>query len=384
MEKNSFYSIWQGSSVVFGTIVGAGVLGLPYAFAATGILSGTLVLLLAGGMLALLMLFLGEVAWRTPGKHQLTGYANQYLGKKAKHILAAALVVNIYGAMLAYTIGQGEVLAAVFGGAPVLYSGLFFVLSGIVIVLGIDIVKHIEAVLTLIVIGLLLVLVALTAPSMSFTTLWQTGSPTFSNLLVTYGVALFACFGLTAVPQVRNILFNQSPRRMRTALLLGSLVPPLLYVLFAAVVLGVTGSATTEVATIGLGEQLGASVLLLGSLFAFFAMATSFLALGLALRNVFHRDYNLPLVQASVLTLGVPASLFLLGVRDFITVLSVVGAFALGVVGVLGVMIYLAARESTSQDSFTLVPYWAGTVLGGCLIMMFLLSMMLVAFDLWY
>ena len=380
MRKVGLWNIWHAAALVFGTIVGAGVLGLPYALAQTGPLAGIAVLVVAGAMLTLLMLFLGEVSLRTGEKHQLTGYAKQHLGNTAKHILALALVVNIYGAMLAYTIGQGEVIESVFGGNAVLWSGLFFGVGGVVIALGINVIKYVEAWLTIIILALLSVVMVLAAPSIEVSNL-SIGQVNASNLLVVYGIALFACFGLTAVPQARDVLFTAPKRQLRTALVLGGVLPVGIYAVFATVVIGVTGAETTGVATIGLGEVAGPHILVLGSVFAFFAMATSFLALGLALRNVFHRDYGFSVGSASLITLTVPAILFAFGVRDFISVLSIVGAFALGVVGVVGTLTYLASRRTMTRSEQTLVPHVAGQILGVLLILMFLASVLFVVYD---
>ena len=54
---------------------------------------------------------------------------------------------------------------------------------------------------------------------------------------------------------------------------------------------GVT--AATEIATIGLGKVLGTYFNIFGNLFAIFAMATGFLALGVALKEMYEYDYNI-------------------------------------------------------------------------------------------
>ena len=65
------------------------------------------------------------------------------------------------------------------------------------------------------------------------------------------------------------------------------------YLLFALVVVGATGINTTQIATIGLGLLIGKHMILFGNLFAIFAMGTSFLTLGLALKEMYAYDYNL-------------------------------------------------------------------------------------------
>lgn len=344
MSYRSRLKFVEAVAVVTGTIVGAGVMGLPYAFLQVGLFWGTVLVLLVGVAMTVLLLMLGYVSLQSDQPQQLTGYADRYLGKKGKHLLALAMMLNIFGALLAYTIGQGAILSNLFGGDSDVWSYAFFLILGTFVVLGINIIKHLETVLTVSILILFVGLVFLAAPHFS----WQSvpaGTVTAANLLTVYGVALAACFGLTSVPQVRHILDTEPPSLTYKAILWGGLIPVCLYILFATLTLGITGLNTSPVAMVGLISELGVVGLMVGSAFSVLAMSSSFLALGLALRNVLYKDYGLPLLVSLVATLGVPFSLFALGIRDFVAVLTVVGGIALNMVGVLSVLIFWQARK---------------------------------------
>ena len=64
-----------------GTIIGAGILGLPYVFAKSGFLVGIFWLIAIASIMIFVNLAMGEITLRTKGNHQLPGYANKYLGK---------------------------------------------------------------------------------------------------------------------------------------------------------------------------------------------------------------------------------------------------------------------------------------------------------------
>ena len=102
--------IIQGSSIIIGTIIGAGILGLPFAFMKAGFLTGLLVLIIISLCVVVLALFLGEVTLRTKKNYQLSGYTGIYLGKNIKNVQAILLLFGMYSALLAYTIGQGAIL----------------------------------------------------------------------------------------------------------------------------------------------------------------------------------------------------------------------------------------------------------------------------------
>lgn len=96
--------------------IGAGVLGIPYVIAKAGFLTGTFSLLALGIIVLLMYLYLGEIVLRTKGNHQLTGYAELYLGKLGKRLMFLTMVIGIYGALVAYLIGSSETLSKLLGG----------------------------------------------------------------------------------------------------------------------------------------------------------------------------------------------------------------------------------------------------------------------------
>jgi len=98
----------KSSALLTGTVIGAGVLGIPYVVAKAGFLTGLITIIVMGIATLLLNLFMGEITLRTPGNHQLPGYAERYLGKKGKMVAVLAMFFVIYGALTAYIIGVKE------------------------------------------------------------------------------------------------------------------------------------------------------------------------------------------------------------------------------------------------------------------------------------
>src|SRR3989344_4824139 len=117
-------SLFIATSILIGTIVGAGFLGIPYVVAKSGFLIGIFYLIFLGIVMMFLNLALGEISLRTKGDHQLTGYASIYLGKNGRRIMFFSQVFGIYSALLAYVIGVGNSLNFIFGGSSN-YSTIF-------------------------------------------------------------------------------------------------------------------------------------------------------------------------------------------------------------------------------------------------------------------
>jgi len=122
------------TSTLIGTIVGAGMLGIPYVVSQAGLLYGLGLILILGFGFVLLYLMLGEVVLRTKEQHQIAGYAEKYLGPAGKRIMTLITFVSIYGALTAYLIGEGISLHAIFKvGSPLLYTLLFLVVGVLIV-----------------------------------------------------------------------------------------------------------------------------------------------------------------------------------------------------------------------------------------------------------
>ena len=99
---------------LIGTIIGAGVFGIPYVMSRSGILFSLFYFLILGGVALFLHLAFGEIVLRTKEKHRLIGYAQKYLGKKAKILITFSTLFGTIGALLAYIILGGDFLKIIF------------------------------------------------------------------------------------------------------------------------------------------------------------------------------------------------------------------------------------------------------------------------------
>jgi tyrosine-specific transport protein len=348
--------LFEGSSIIIGTVVGAGILGLPFAFVKAGFLTGLLVLVIISACVIVLSLFFGEVTLRTKGNHQLTGYTGRYLGNTAKHLQAIILLFGMYSALLAYTIGIGKILSSLFSGSAEIWSlGAYFILSWLVI-LGLKVIKRIEFVVAILILGLLFVLGMLASPHVS-TIYWQGFS--LAKFFIPYGAILFACSGLVAIPEAKQIISQgRGEKLFKSAIIIGNLVPLIIYAVFATIVVAVTGANTTEIATIGLTSVIGLGALIIGSFFAVIAMSSSFMTLGVAIKEIFQYDYKLSHAAAALGTLAIPIVAFIFGLRDFFGIVTLAGALSVGLTGLLSVATFWRARRLGQRQPEYIIPNW--------------------------
>lgn len=335
----------EATSILVGTTIGAGILALPYTIQKAGFLTGLLTIIFVGLIVLCMNIMLGKVTIYTKGLHQLTGYAKLYIGETGKRLMAISMIIGIYGALLAYIIGEGATISAIFGGPQFLYSAIFFVIASYVVFKGIKQVAISETYMVPIVVGVILLIMFF---SLAKINIQNISSFKLTNLLIPYGSILFAFLGTAAIPEMREKV-GKNKKVLTKSIVIGFLIPLIFYIIFAFSAIGVLGKNVTQVATIGLGTILGYKMVLLGNIFAIFAMATSFITLGLAIKEMYNYDYKIEHGWSFLLAVFIPFLLFLIGLKDFITVISLTGALAGGLDGILIAIMYVNASKKLKK-----------------------------------
>lgn len=329
------------SSVLIGSSIGAGVLGIPYVAAQAGVLATILYILLIGGMFYLVNLYLGEIVLRTKGDHQLIGYVEKYLGLKARHVMEFAFIFGIYAALIAYMLGMGQsVSQLVFGNLD--YSIYFGVGIGILMSLflrgGMKSLKKFEKIGVFLILSLLSFIVVYFLPNISVDNL---SFFNFSNILLPFGVVLFAFMGFHAIPDVKIIL-KRNEKYFKRVMITGTLVSMGFYILFAIVVVGYKGLETPQVATLA----LGAVFIALG----IFTMFNSYLAAGNALRESFKFDERFNNNVSWMLSSLIPIILFVFTqTTDFFSFTKIISIGGVVSGGIIAIMILLMVKKAKSH-----------------------------------
>ncbi len=334
-------TLYEAVFMITGLTVGAGILGLPYAVARVGLVPGILAIIFVGLFMLAMNLMIGEVAIQTKTEMQLPGFAGKYLGKWAKDLLSIVVVIGYFGTLLAYLVGESVSLAALIGGNEMLWGVIFWSLASFMIWMGLHTVKKIDKVVSTLVMGLVVGIALYLLPKGHFDT--QTVSSGLSMTLP-IGVIIFALHATPAVAQAHALL-PKDKNMFRKALVLGTLIPMALYILFTVAVVGAMGLRVPEVATIGIGEQFGSAAIIVANLFAILAMTTCYIGLGTALKETFVWDHKIPDTLATFLVIALPLMLFLAGLNNFVAILDVVGGVFITIELLLMAAVFIAMKR---------------------------------------
>jgi tyrosine-specific transport protein len=329
-----------------GTIIGVGLFGLPYVTLKAGVIPVLFYFALITLVMTISHLVFGEICLRTEKQQRLPGYTETYLGKKYKFIPVISNSVGLFGANLAYTIIGGGFLAnlfiPIFGGNELAYFLVFFASGAFIIYIGSRAIAKSE--LLSIVIFLIV-----------FTFIFIKGFPyvrmdnfnlfngSFSNLFLPYGVILFSLSGMSVIPEAREIL-GKNGKLLKNIIIVGTLVPAVIYLLFIFLILGASGQSTTQDALTGLRAVLGPNILIFGFIFGIITTFTSYISIGLTLKKIFWYDLKFDHFESWVIATFMPVILYFIGLKDFIKIISFTGAVTMGIDMTLVYLIHLKAK----------------------------------------
>ena len=340
-DKKFFFAI----SILLGTIVGAGIFGIPYVIARSGIIPGFFYLLILGGAVLLIHLFFGEIVLRTKEKHRLVGYAQKYLGNWGRILITISTILGLTGALLVYIILSGDFLKIIFSflNLPSFYFSLmFWAILSYFIFRGIKLIAPAELFMNIAFFFIIFLIFCFALPKLNLQNFTLIN---FEHIFLPYGVILFSLVGWIAVPVISETFKGFEVRKnLKKVIISAILIVIFLYFLFALAVIGVSGKNTTPEVFQGLLPYLGQKIIIFGALFGIFAIVTSFLILGNYFKNTLFYDYKIPRWISASIACGLPFILFLIGFREFIEVSGFVGTIIGVIEGGAIVLIFKKAK----------------------------------------
>lgn len=375
-------------SALVGTIIGVGMFELPYAASQAGVGIALFYLLVFGIVTTFVHLLYLEVVMRTKGKHRLIGYVRVYLGKKWEIVTFIQGLISLWGTLLIYTILTGKffylLLQRGIGlslpyNTEIFLGAAFFIISAAIVLKGKRAINEQELWFSL-PLGALIVgifIKALTSPSFAIESFV---SPRSFSWILPYGVTLFALSGSSIIPSLKEIIDPKTEKGKRLniplVVVLGTLIPTVLYMLFVIGVIGVSKGATSPDALAGLEPFFGKTIIFLGAALGIIAIYTSFLPVAEELYRTFVDDYHKKKSIAALFTFLVPLFFYVFQVFDFTLLISVVGTLMGGYLGILVVLLFWKMQKK-EQANFPISPL-ISSVIGLFIISVFIFASLYV------
>lgn len=314
-----------GSLLFAGTLIGAGILGLPYALSKSGFLGGTVIFFLGAFFSYLTAMYIVQLVYMESSEVSLYTIFRRYLGRSTSYLALAGMLISSYGAMIAYPIAIGEMMHSLLNVPYWLGAGLFIALIAFLLTLKAGSSNRINALVTIFLVVLLVWVMLRATPAITIEN-YLFFKP--SRILDAWGIVVFAFAGHLVIP---SVIYGIKAKQKQGALVItsGFWVVATLYFFFFVVSLGIMGKEVTSVATLGLSRHLSPALSIVGQLFAMLAILTSSYGIGISLKLTFedklklNPSYAIPLIIVPVILFSLYLSAE--GGEAFSTVLNFAG-----------------------------------------------------------
>ena len=149
-----------------------------------------------------------------------------------------------------------------------------------------------------------------------------------------------------------------STAKIKKAIILGTVTPAALYLVFTLAVFWLSGGVVSADALSGL-VLLPRHILVAVGALGLFALWTSYFFLGVEVRDIFRYDFKLGLYPALLGVTILPIALYLSGLSNFIRIIGVVGGVFGAMESIMVVLMYNRVRRKRSFFGIAIILVFA-------------------------
>ena len=320
IKGESRLTFWEATSIIIGHGVGSGILSVPFLAAHTSVREMLLILVFCYLFNLVLHLIIAELSYNNGGAQFISCFdAELFSGRLKKVFTWAAFVllgVSVIFNVSAFLTGAAAVFREWFGLPDLVGVLIFYVIGAGVVFVGMKLVGVCEklAVTSMVaVVGVLFV-----ATLLQKTGALPTGFRGVKNALALFSMISFSLSAVMSTPQVVKGL-EGDVKRIRGAIAAGlGINAGLIFLITLMTLLGAGADVTEDGALVDLAGHLGGWVGVVGYVFTLLALATSFWANTLNLRDIVHEQTKWGL-RVSWLAASAPCLVIaLLGLASFV------------------------------------------------------------------
>ena len=340
------------ASLLAGTIIGAGIFALPFVFEKAGIITGLFYLgIFSVGFVFIHLMYADLILKTERGEnlHRFPGYAKIYLGNWGFWLAILTTIIGMLFVLTVYLILSVSFLNLIkpinLAIPDVSKLLIFWLFGSAAIFLGIRRIAFSEFLITGGIIVIILIIFGYGVGH--FGKIISVPAFNLQNIFLPYGAVLFALVGRVAIPAVVSYFqkIKQPLVEIKKPIILGTLLPSLIYLLFVLGILGLS-RVVSEDAVSGLTGQVPQGVLTLVGIFGLISLWSSYIVIGLDIKNALKYDLKFPKILAGLTVIILPALLYFWGFQNFLTLVSLIGGIFIALEGVFIALMWLKARKT--------------------------------------
>ena len=357
----------RATALMVGAGVGAGIMAVPYLADRVGPLPLALILIVAYVAATFIHLMLVEILLRTGRPLQVIELMRLWVldrpGRRPLLWLVFGLLsVAFMAALAAYVAAEAEIVSDATGLPEAVSQALVYAVSAGVVFFGLRAVGLFATAGVVALIGCVVVLVAGTLGATVDLDLGVRG--TALDGLALFGMVMYGYYAFFSVPQVVKGLAPDG-RAAARAVAAGLAVNGLLITLVAWVALSVS-DPVTEVAIVGISDQLGPWAGGIGAVFVMAALLTTYWAVSLALADIIAERVAIGFRPAWLVATLPSLLLLYLGALGFLDWLQLAAGLTAIVIALVTIPMYVNARRGgkVTQPDWSLGRWGARPTLG--------------------
>lgn len=358
-----------GTLIIAGTSIGAGMLGLPVLTGPSGFFPSLAVLVLAWAFMVITGCLFAELALLHKEDANILTMAERALGKAGKAFAWIVYLFFFYSLLVAYFVGGGNLIADFFNGSlssAILFFSLIFI--GVVACGK----KVVDPCNKMCMVGLFIAYVAFVCIGAKATESSRLFHHDLGSIWMSFPIA-FAAFGYQGTIPTLASWMGYERRSLYMAIIAGTFLTFAIYIVWQWLILGIVPVDGPHGIMEAIKEGHDAvyplqfftnnhAIFVIGRVFAFFAIATSFLGVGIALVDFWADGLGIKTRGTSkkliLLTLAFAPS-FLFSIfypHIFLAALSFAGGFGSALLlGLLPLLMALRAKILTRNWFFYLL-----------------------------
>ena len=354
IHGESKLSFFEAASIIVGHGVGSGILSVPFLASHNSMREILLILGVCYLFNVVLHLIIAELSYNNDGAQFIRCLDAELFSGKIKKILTWTAFVTLGMSVIfnvsAFLTGAAAVFRSWMGLPDEIGMLIFYVLGAGVVFIGMKLVGICEKIAVGSMIGVVGILTVATflSPMSPLPGGWHG----IHNALALFGMVSFSLSAVMSTPQVVKGL-EGDVRKIRGAIALGLAINVgLIFLITLITLLGAGENITEDGALVDLAAHLGGWVSILGYIFTLLALATSFWANTLNLRDIVHEQTHWG-IRISWLAASLPClTIAFFGMSTFVGFTRF--ASLIQVVTGVGIMVaYNLSRRRTGNSALT-------------------------------
>ena len=292
IQGESRLTFFEATSIIVGHGVGSGILSVPFLAAHNSIREILLIVAFCYLFNVVLHLIIAELSYNNDGAQFISCLDAELFSGKIKKVLTwvawVTLGLSVIFNVSAFLTGAAAVFRSWFGLPDAVGMLIFYVLGAGVVFIGMKLVGICEKIAVGSMIGVVGILTV--ATFLKELSPLPTGWHGFRNALALFSMVSFSLSAVMSTPQVVKGL-EGDVKKIRGAIAAGLAVNVgLILIITLITLLGAGKNITEDGALVDLAAHLGGWVSILGYIFTLLALATSFWANTLNLRDIVHEQ----------------------------------------------------------------------------------------------